>query len=71
MRQDQTKQWRTKKLTVTPRARSLWKKEQAAAGGYEVVRSTSTIWFASKQGYARYRRIDIETLSALVQLLCK
>ena len=40
--------------------RGLLIKEQEAASGYEVERSTSTIYFALIQGYARYRRFDVE-----------
>ena len=62
MRQD-TQKMVSKKLTVTPRAWPLWKKERAAASRYEVARSTFTVWFASKQGYARYPCINVEALS--------
>ena len=62
-RQDQLKNWSAKNLTLTPRARSLRKKEQAAEGVYEVARSFPAIWFASKQGYAIYWSITVEALS--------
>ena len=62
MRQDQIKKWTSQGLTITPRARALWKTEQKAAGNYEVSRSAPGVWFASKQGYATYRRVETEAL---------
>ena len=62
MRQDQINKWTAQDITVTPRAQALQKIEQKSAGNYEVSRSAPGVWFASNQGYAKYRRVETDAL---------
>ena len=62
MRQDKLDKWTAQHLPVNPRTRALYQAEQSVAGNYDVARSSNGVWFASEQGYDKYRRIETEAM---------
>jgi len=60
--------WQKQKRSLTPHAKGMWENERARIGEYQVRRSTSTVYFASRCGSDQHRRVDITVLHVRVQL---